>query len=407
MKAFILLLLAFLPFGSNTLNVTSFGATGNGTTDDTNAIQSCLTAAAAAGKSVYFPPGKYLCNITNASKHVLEYNAAGQNYVSIYGTADTILHTISDTNTLLYVYAFSPSTHLTIAGLKFLNTHAATTAPSYGVFLQGTSGQELDTVTLRNDTLTGFQVALQAQGVTGFYVFNSGFYSPLGHDNGIHASSVPCPAIWMFDNSNGKVFNADIQGNTYNGYTGALPITVSRCSDGFVYGVAYNANVNHNAISNFSEEGIDFQPYNTIFETGSTYAITTNSNTIDASILAGSVDDNGAAHKYNYAIRVDCPNWISHYNTIKNYVWGMMSRPIDFSADSVFNFDIAYNTLITPTDTTTNIVMHDLYFVGNSYPSPSIKMYSNTTLQADTTRVFVSGASSPYTYGNVYRPTAQ
>lgn len=407
MKNLIWMLLAFLPIGSQTLNVTSFGATGNGTTDDTNAIQSCLNAAVTAHKSVYFPPGKYLCNITNSSKHVLEYNAAGQNYVSIYGVGDTILHTISDTNTLLYVYAFSTSTHLTISGLKFLNTHAATTAPSYGVFLQGTSGQELDTVTLRNDTLTGFQVALQAQGVTGFNVFNSGFYYPLGHDNGIHASNVPCPGIWMFDNSNGKVFNANIEGNTWNGYTGSLPITVSRCADGFVYGVSYNANVNRNNIFNFSQEAIDFQPYNTIFETGSSYAITTNSNSIDASILAGSVDDNGATHKYNYAIRVDCPNWTAHYNFVQNYVWGLMSRPIDFSTDSVSNFDLAYNTFVTPADTTTNIVQHDLYFVGNSFPSPNIRMYSNTTLRADTTRVFVSGASSPYTYGNVYRPTNQ
>src|ERR1700750_3277360 len=140
MKAIIALILTmFFGTGSQTLNVKDYGATGSGTVDDTNAINSCLAAASASGKSVYIPPGKYLCNGTNStSKHVLEYNAAGQNYVTIYGVGDTILHTISDTNTLLYVYAFSPSTHLTISGLKFLNTHAATTAPSYGVFLQGT-----------------------------------------------------------------------------------------------------------------------------------------------------------------------------------------------------------------------------------------------------------------------------
>src|ERR1700744_1396430 len=119
---------------SNTLNIQSYGAVPDGVTDCTAAINSCLAAASASGKSVYIPPGKYLCNGTNStSKHVLEYNAAGQNYVTIYGVGDTILHTISDTNTLLYVYAFSPSTHLTISGLKFLNTHTATTAPSYGV----------------------------------------------------------------------------------------------------------------------------------------------------------------------------------------------------------------------------------------------------------------------------------
>src|SRR6202012_2925991 len=114
-----LLLLVLLSFSgrfSNTLNIQSYGAVPDGVTDCTAAINSCLAAASASGKSVYIPPGKYLVNNTNSSKHVLEYNAAGQNYVTIYGVGDTILHTISDTNTLLYVYAFSPSTHLTISG---------------------------------------------------------------------------------------------------------------------------------------------------------------------------------------------------------------------------------------------------------------------------------------------------
>ena len=40
------------------INVKSYGATGNGVTDDTTAVQTALTAA--AGKSLYFPPGIYL-----------------------------------------------------------------------------------------------------------------------------------------------------------------------------------------------------------------------------------------------------------------------------------------------------------------------------------------------------------
>src|ERR1700691_5533219 len=42
-------------------NVKSYGALGNGTTDDTVAIQTAYTAAAAAGGGiVFFPPGTYL-----------------------------------------------------------------------------------------------------------------------------------------------------------------------------------------------------------------------------------------------------------------------------------------------------------------------------------------------------------
>ena len=46
--------------GLDWLNVMDYGATGNGTTDDTGAISSALTAASKAGGVVYFPAGTYL-----------------------------------------------------------------------------------------------------------------------------------------------------------------------------------------------------------------------------------------------------------------------------------------------------------------------------------------------------------
>jgi len=46
---------------SDTLSVKDFGATGDGTTDDTTAIQACLTyAVSLGGKAVYFPAGTYV-----------------------------------------------------------------------------------------------------------------------------------------------------------------------------------------------------------------------------------------------------------------------------------------------------------------------------------------------------------
>jgi hypothetical protein len=60
------------------ISVKDFGATGNGTTDDTNAVQVALTAAAAIGAATYFPPGTYLVSsalsITGAGA-VFGYNA--------------------------------------------------------------------------------------------------------------------------------------------------------------------------------------------------------------------------------------------------------------------------------------------------------------------------------------------
>jgi hypothetical protein len=45
--------------GGDVINVKDFGATGNGTTDDTAAIQAAITAAP-AGAAIYFPRGSYL-----------------------------------------------------------------------------------------------------------------------------------------------------------------------------------------------------------------------------------------------------------------------------------------------------------------------------------------------------------
>lgn len=392
---------------TQTLNVTAFGATGNGTTDDTNAIQSCLTAAASAGKSVFFPQGTYLCNITNGSKHVLEYNAGGQNNVTVYGSGATILHSVSDSNTLFYVFAFSSSTGVNIAGLTFKNTHGLTTAPSNGIFLQGTNGQNINSISVISDTLIGFQIGIQAQGVNGLAIKSNSFQYPNGHDNGQHGNTVPCVCIWTFDNSNGKCFNIDIEGNNANGYTGPLPMTAPRPADGFIYGTGYGYLVATNFLFNFSQEYINIQNYSTVTQINSPYNIIVTNNFLDCTLPVGSVENSGALHKYNYGIRIDAPNATVTYNRIFNYVWGFMSRPTDFSTDTVYNFTVTNNTFVTPADTTTNIVQHDLYFAGNAYQSPNIRMYNNLTLRSDTSRVFTNNAASPVLTGNIYRPTNQ
>lgn len=52
---------AFTGAYASVVNVIGYGATGDGTTDDTTAVQAALDAAAAAGGgTVYFPPGTYM-----------------------------------------------------------------------------------------------------------------------------------------------------------------------------------------------------------------------------------------------------------------------------------------------------------------------------------------------------------
>jgi len=55
--------------GGDVINVKDFGATGNGTTDDTAAIQAAITAAP-AGSAIYFPKGSYKAYLVQVTKDI-------------------------------------------------------------------------------------------------------------------------------------------------------------------------------------------------------------------------------------------------------------------------------------------------------------------------------------------------
>lgn len=410
MKTILILLLLLNPImqrASNTLSVASYGATGNGTTDDTNAINNCLVAAKTAGKNVYFPPGNYLCN-TITSNNILTLSDMGnKNNVTIYGDDSSTTHIITSSNstsTLLYIYASLRCYGLTLANLGFVNTHGNISVSTTGVFVQGTSGEFMDTVTIRNCSFAGFNTAIGLQGAVGPSITKCIFASPKGHNNGMQNNS-PCPFIWAFDNSNGSVLYGNVKNNIASGYTGPLPINCPRPSDGFIYGVWYGLNAEDNRCYNFSQEIIDVQPYVTKTQTNSPYVINVTGNLFDCTLPPGCVDSAGGLHKYNYGVRIDVPNANINGNQFVNYTWGILSRPVDFATDSVYNFNASNNTFITPSDTTTNIVQHDIAYIGNSNIMSGLVFNNNKTLRSDTVRMQIVTTSATTQLGNFYRPT--
>ena len=72
---------------ANSLSITSYGAVGDGVSDCTAALQSCITAAQAQGKTVWMPAGTYLItgNINLPSGTTLQ--GAGMWYTTLRGSA--------------------------------------------------------------------------------------------------------------------------------------------------------------------------------------------------------------------------------------------------------------------------------------------------------------------------------
>jgi len=68
---------------SNAINVTAYGAIGNGATDDTAAIQAAANAAAAGGLQLFFPPGVY--NVSSALQM-----ASNATWIAAAGTATLV-----------------------------------------------------------------------------------------------------------------------------------------------------------------------------------------------------------------------------------------------------------------------------------------------------------------------------
>ncbi|MEU8920286.1 glycosyl hydrolase family 28-related protein [Kitasatospora sp. NPDC048545] len=114
--------------GTDYLNVKAYGAKGDGTTNDTTAIQSALTAAATKGGTVYFPAGTY----------VLSSALAPANQVSLLGAGPgaTVL---KQTSTTAHGIAYNPTT-LTYVSVQNLTVQGPGSGTGVGLYVQANSG---------------------------------------------------------------------------------------------------------------------------------------------------------------------------------------------------------------------------------------------------------------------------
>jgi hypothetical protein len=335
------------------LNVRDFGATGDGQTDDTKAINQALSAAHAKATSLYFPAGAYLCNTLDVNQRILNFDAGGLTDIALYGDGDSsrITTSLNTGSTLLYTWAYIPSIRFTIRNLFFENTHGMVTSLTAGLFFQGTKGQQFSHVLISQCRFEGFGNAVGGQGINDWTITQNKFGSPRGHDNA-KDDNEPAVYCWFADNQSGYCTDITITNNLADGYTGTAPITdlvTKRPMDGFVYGTGYRFTITGNTTRNFSEEHIALAPQNSFPD--SVAKVMINGNYIDCAIPPGSMDNNSKPHRINYGIRCDINNAVIANNEIHNYTYGIMIRGVEYPQKLLHNYRITGNKLYAADDT--------------------------------------------------------
>lgn len=357
-------------FVTGSLNVKDFGATGNGVTDDTKAINSALAAAHTQGKSLYFPPGTYACNQHDGYGNILTFDAGGINDIALYGNNATVLTrdtgTSANDSKLLYIYAFAPSDGFTIRGLRLVSSHPRTDRYTIGIFITGTGGTNLHNTAFRDCAFSGFGIDIQGQGIRGWKMQRDSFYAPNGHDDACYGSNSSHPAVncWFADNKNGSCYDVYIEHCWASGYTGRYPMKTRRPMDGFIYGTGYGFKIDNNKTQNFGEEHIFLMPPSTDPTTTATIVI--DSNTIDGELPVAITDDNNKPHDYNYGIRVDASHAKITHNKITNCAWGIMHRSIDYPNLSAQDIEITNNQISAPKNSGTVRYRGAIYINGDT-----------------------------------------
>lgn len=142
--------------GGAIFDVKGYGATGDGSTDDTAAIGSVITAMGASGGVIYFPPGNYKFSTLTISVPgtILRGAGSGSTTLSTTSTNGTAITLSGDRTALIGVTldvmgsAVTPQLSIAVSGASCTVSDVVLTDWFSGVYVTGVSA------TLRNATLT-------------------------------------------------------------------------------------------------------------------------------------------------------------------------------------------------------------------------------------------------------------
>lgn len=137
------------------LDVREFGAVGDGTTDDSVAIQVAIDAATASGGTVYFPAGTYIVSAPVLGKSTVLLKGCGQ------GATTIKLKSASDCNVVVFGRTGFAG-EVVQAGIESLTIDGNSAGQTGGaasscILAYGTSGLRLRDVEVKNAAKYGFQ----------------------------------------------------------------------------------------------------------------------------------------------------------------------------------------------------------------------------------------------------------
>ncbi len=360
-----------IPIDATYYRVTSYGATGDGVTDDAAAIQSAMNAALTAGSgTVFFDPGTYRLVATG---QLSETNWGTPFSMNFLGNQATLTSSVLNTSMLMIQGKWRNSY---IKGLKFVNTHGVTTTGTQGLYFEGGGGNQIQNITVSDCSFNDFSVHIVVAGVTGLAFSNNAFVMDQGRDSGTSTNTVPNVGIWMHDNNpNGNSVNVTISNNTYNGCGNltSLASSVSKsCGDGFIYGQALNSTYSGNTIRGFSAEGIAVA-----YSPTAGTPVTVSGNTIDGTMISGDQFGGGG-----WGIRADANGTIIQSNLITNCGTGIFSCSYSGcgSTTTATGLQVSGNTILTRSSGTQPFE-YGIEFIGSGSSTISnntITFYSGT-----------------------------
>jgi hypothetical protein len=327
------------------IDVKSFGAVGDGVTDDRAAIQAALTAAHNLGSaSVFFEPGVYNLASATSPNGLLAISDWSKPFsIDLIGDQATLQTSMA--TSILFAEGLWQNSR--VHGLTFLNLHPVTMATSAAIVFSGGSPNGIVNWSIYGNTFRNFSRHITTSGVTGLTISNNTFGMDNGRDSGTSLNPEPNVGVWMFNNSpNGNSANIQIVANVFDGCgSGNVSNTVSRrCGDGFVYGQGDNVLVQSNLIRRFSYEGIY------MFRGAPTDTPPViQSNTVDGTIVTGDISGGG-----QWGIRCDADGANVLQNTVTNSLNGIIIYGANLPTD-VENSTIANNTIVTTVGNTQQI----------------------------------------------------